>query len=139
MRRRCTFPGHGEAGLIGGVEDWTRELPRWAREPKTYTGQSEESREKAVQEAASRGAHADAIACCIGALDSALETDPRSWSEHAEHLRGLLGIVSRGGKTNSETRAVDALTGLLDQVARLESLVGDTGAVEFDRMRALLE
>ena len=128
-----------EAGLIGGIEDWTRELPRWAGEPKTYPGQSEAAQEKARTQAPLDRALAERVADCVTALSDAVETEPQRWGAHAEKLRGLLKFAFRDSPNEVTLRAIESLNGLLDEMTRLETLVRDTDEVTFARMRYWLE
>ncbi len=105
------------AGVIGGLAEWRELLPSWAEQ----IGQ----RPAALQ-----------IAACLDAIQRSASWDSESWSGHAAHLEALLGICFEDAVG---AEACDTLRHLLDEMRRMESLIGDRRPHTYSEMRGWLE
>jgi len=128
-----------EAKLIGGIEDWTVELPRWAAKPATYPGQRPGDHRAALELADERKRGADRLVACLNALIREVQLAPRTWHEHAARLRVLLRTFFGGAEANDKAGSFATLDRLLDEMALLQSFVGDASPIEFATMRSWLE
>jgi ATP-dependent helicase/DNAse subunit B len=109
-----------EAGILDGLEEWTAELERRA----TAENVRPEDRE-----------NARLIGQALIALNRLVPRGPALWSAHSAELISLLESVFG----DPQDEAAGQLRKILDVMAELEQLVGDTRAVEFEQMRTWLE
>ena len=127
-----------QARIVGGLEEWTGDLVRWAAEPRTYAGQSEEARVDAERRAEERSRRVGDLAGMLAALRSRVSEEPERWSRHAESLRGLIDELLGQPADTHAAEALDDVRELLDEMGRLETLVGDDRVIRFDEVRAWL-
>jgi len=140
-------PGHRadpwsrRAGIVGGLDEWTQMLPRWAAETRTHRDATESERAEARERARDREADARRIADALGGLARRIAPEARgAWSEHAERLRSLLADCVRPSAAGSAFADAEAeLEAVLDDLARQETLLGDRRAVPFSEARAWVE
>jgi RecB family exonuclease len=125
-----------EARLIGGLEEWVGELPLWAERPAFHPDQDDDSREEALRRASKRSEGARRIARTLRALHALVRPDlSRTWASHARSLRRALeSLFPRPAEDHAETASA-ALLELLDDMARLETVVGDRREVPFRNVR----
>lgn len=123
-----------KARLIGGLEEWTGDLARWAAQPVLYAGQGEEDREEARQAAGEREQAALRIGEALKALNERVDPRSRRWSEHGEHVRALLREMFRGEQDESAIEALAELDDLLADLAGMESVGGDDRRAPFETM-----
>jgi ATP-dependent helicase/nuclease subunit B len=128
-----------EAKVIGGFDDWTVELPRWAAEPTTYPGQHAEQQMEAVALAAERERGVDYLVDCLNTLIRDVDLAPRGWGEHAGRFRALLRGFFGGSEANDVEEDAAELDRLFDEMAQLESVAMDVNPVEFTAARSWLE
>jgi ATP-dependent helicase/nuclease subunit B len=128
-----------QARILGGLDEWTEVLVAWV-----------ERIEKAGQEEAGdatrrpAGAHgwseeAGLIGRALDALRSKVGTDPLGWSEHARRVRRLFDDLVEPEARRADPEATEGLRALFDEMASLETVVGERRAVPFARMRSWLE
>lgn len=128
-----------KARIIGGLEEWTQALPRWAGRPSFYRGQGPDERADAERRANERAVVAADIGQGLLRLQEIVEPGPRSWGEHGRRLAGLLPSLFEEPENPETIVAFDALRDLLDEMTQLETVVGDRRPIPFERMRSWLE
>lgn len=126
-----------KARILGGLDEWTADLTRWAAALVDRPGRAEDP---------GGGGHAERrlgdvrrIGQALAALDAALPRQERTWSEHAERLLHLAARVLCVPRAEQHAAAHDALRELLADMRRLEELCGDTRRVSFSAAREWLE
>jgi hypothetical protein len=122
------------ARLVGGLEEWTRDLPRWAAQAERYPGQSDEERLAAEAHARGRAVEAQRIARSVESLERVVDPAARTWSEHAARLEELLESRFLRPDDGPASQAFAMLEELLGEMRRLETLVGDRDPVPFHTM-----
>ncbi len=113
-----------EAGVLKGLEAWTRTLPAWAQACPEEQNEADEGAERRAW----REARVEAcrkIAAAVGALAERLDAGkPRTWGEHASRLSELLReLFVRPGEHDEQ--AAEALQELFDATAALEALAAE--------------
>jgi RecB family exonuclease len=129
-----------QAGLLGGLAEWTEDLLAWARAPDHREGASQEERTEAERLARQRGEQARCLGRALTRL--AEQVDPasdRSWTAHAELIDSLLTVLLPGSRTDLECAAVGHLSAVLGEMCQLETVLGDTRPIPFADMVAWLE
>ncbi len=129
------------AGIVGGLDAWNRDLPAWAASEIEPEDAAEDERAEARARVAWRISEVRRIASAVAALDKACSADtPRTWSEHSRRIaalaRGALDASERGERASA---ALEALLGLLEEMADLEVALGDTRRVAFAEALGWLE
>lgn len=130
------------AALVGGVRQWTEDLPRW------IAGQDGSHAEGARRLPGDASRRAGEIAAAIGAVVEAFGAGgARSWSGHADVVRGLasaaFGIpvdeTSGPDATEEGDEAAAALATILDDMKALDAWFAGDRAVPFASMADWLE
>lgn len=126
------------AGLLGGLDGWTRQLPGWAAAVRFHEDATEEERAAAEDRSRRRLERAARIASAVARAAGRLEPErPRRWSEHASVVRSLAEDLLRDG---AEPRPPHrALLDLVDTMERIETALGDGRPVPFAEMTEWLE
>jgi len=120
-----------KARIVGGLEEWTRQLQAWAGELLHDPEAGEEERREAERRAAGRLDSARRIGHALQALRDRVEPGSRTWQQHAARLRELLDLLFDAGSEETAADGLNKLRGLLDEMAQLESFAGNTGQVRF--------
>jgi ATP-dependent helicase/nuclease subunit B len=123
------------AGLLGGLSEWTEELPAEAGRPTGLSEEaSDEERRAAEERASARRAHAERVGRFLQALAGRAAAADATWDEHADAVAALSrDVIPPAGV------AADALAGLLDEMRDLGRVEGGAPAVPFGDMLAWLE
>jgi ATP-dependent helicase/nuclease subunit B len=127
-----------KARILGGLDEWTADLARWAEGLARRPGR-DEADPAARDRAGRRLEDVRRIGLALSALDAALARDEDTWSGHAGRLERLAGQVLRppGGDATAAA-AHAALLELLADMGRLEQVSGDTRRVRFAAAREWL-
>lgn len=129
------------ARILGGIEEWTSDLPRWAGEVQRHDEDASDPERTAIREEAARerGAEAGAIAGALTALRNEVAPAPRPWSDHAERLGDLLRSLFYEPDTEEGGAALELARGILREMGDLAVVAGEPGNVPFTRMRSWLD
>jgi ATP-dependent helicase/nuclease subunit B len=130
------------ARIIGGLEEWSRDLPEWAARPILFRGQGEEEIAEAERRADDRVEVTRTIAHVLSALGDRVAAEPRTWAAHARQLSELVDgprslIAWRDDAASTAARA--ALADLIDEMGRLDLLLEPDRPVPFDEVLRWLE
>lgn len=128
-----------KAGIIGGLDEWTEVLSDWVERLGGYDRHSADDDLSRRERARERAGEARLIAEALRALRSRVEMAPLGWQRHAERLRALLDELFEPEALDADRAATDGLRTLFDEMASLETVVGETDGVSFARMRSWLE
>jgi ATP-dependent helicase/nuclease subunit B len=125
------------AGIVGGLDEWTTVLERWAVDSgAAREDSSEEERERTAELVAERVAEARRIGAALQALRALLPPErPRRFGAHADAIEQLVehALVRR------DDPALDALAGILQEMRDLEEIVGERREVPFAEVVAWLD
>lgn len=128
-----------QAGIIGGLTEWTEDLVAWASRPRFKEGRTIEDEDEDRRRAEKRAGDARRIGQALCALkDRVAPERPRPWAEHSRNL-GLLTQELFHEDDEASTAAMEALRGLLEEMRGLAVVAGHEGPVPFGAMRRWLE
>ncbi|HKQ61211.1 MAG TPA: PD-(D/E)XK nuclease family protein [Candidatus Polarisedimenticolaceae bacterium] len=120
-----------QARIVGGFDEWTVELPRWAAEVRPR-----EDAERAQR----RAEQAQRVARALAHVRDALRPDePRSWSAHASDFEAVLERWLLADDDPAAAGAREAVREILADLRRMETVVDESAPVPFDRVAAWLE
>ena len=128
-----------QAGIVDGLGPWTEDLPSWVARPTSHAGQSAVEREQAERRAAQREPEARRIALAVRALADAIPLAPAGWAAHQDRLGKALASLLHEPEDEPGRQARDGLRGILEEMGRMERLLGDRREVGFEEMRSWLE
>ena len=128
-----------KARIIGGLDEWTDVLSAWVEQLGGYDQRGRDDDVSRRERARDRAVEATLIAEALRALNARVKIAPLGWRQHAERLRTLLDELFEPEARDADRSAVDGLQTLFDEMASLETVVGETGDVSFARMRSWLE
>jgi ATP-dependent helicase/nuclease subunit B len=128
-----------KAGIIGGLDEWTKVLSGWVRRRGEYDLRGEGDDVARRERAKEREDEGKLIANSLRALGNRVDTSPGTWEDHAKRLGALLDELVAPGALVADLGAADGLRTLFDEMAMLESVIGETDEVSFARMRSWLE
>jgi len=98
-----------QAGILGGLEEWTQHLPAWAQ-----------------RNVPSDEADAEALGRALAALDRRIEPlRARTWREHADLVERLIHEVLPGAADSPAAPAVEALLEIVEEMRILPAFLGD--------------
>jgi ATP-dependent helicase/nuclease subunit B len=130
------------ARIIGGLEEWSRDLPEWAARPVLFRGQGEEEIAEAERRAEDRVEVTGTITHVLGSLRARVAAEPRTWVAHARQLSELVdgphSLIAWRDDAGS-TAARSALSDLIDEMGRLDVLLEPGRPVPFDEVLRWLE
>jgi len=128
-----------KARIIGGLDEWSEVLSDWAErlgDSGRQSGDDDISRRERARE---RADEARRIATALRTLNDRVESSSCRWSEHSKRLRALLDQLFELEARDADRSATEGLRTLFDEMASLESVIGETDDIPFGRMRSWLE
>ncbi len=129
-----------KAGILGGLAEWTRDLPAWAAEVDAREDASEDEQAAAARRAELRAREARQLASGLAALARRVAPErARSWEAHVEAVASLVRDVLSDADPTSASPGLAALLGVLEDLREASAVVGDTEQVPFATMLASLE
>jgi len=130
-----------QAGILGGLDDWTATLVDWASEMSYPEDLSDDERARLARLAAWKRSRAEDIAGALRKLISKCGgRKASSWSAHAERIREIAREILPGrGDESANEPSLKRLFDLLDEMRRLDVIVHDGNEVPFHRALEWLE
>jgi ATP-dependent helicase/nuclease subunit B len=129
-----------QAGIVGGVEEWTIALARWAGRPRLHEDATAEERADEEERARGRAARARRIGDAVAALSDRFRgARALGWAAHAAAAERLAHDAFPSGDGGRQRESINAFIGLLEDMRALETVLGDRRAVPFAEMAAWLE
>ena len=128
-----------KARIIGGLDEWTEVLSGWVERLGEYDldgGDDGSSRRERERE---RADEVGLIARALRALNDRIDVGSLSWRRHAERLGALFDELLEPDALEGDGDAAEGLRTLFDEMASLETVIGETDDVSFARMRSWLE
>jgi ATP-dependent helicase/nuclease subunit B len=121
-----------KAGIVGGLDEWTKVLEAWAAAPRSRDERTEEDPEIRAE----RVNEARRIGAALVALQERLRPGrPRRYTAHADALERFVDelLVRR------DEPALDGLLAILQEMRDLDQVVGEERDVPFGEMFAWLD
>jgi ATP-dependent helicase/DNAse subunit B len=127
------------AGIIGGLEEWTRHLPEWAARADLREDAEDGERAEAERRAEIRSHEARSLGRALSALHDSLEPGrPRSWLGHAETLSRALRWL-RFSSDETGQAALRSVQRIVDEMRHLGELSGADEPLSFTEALAWFE
>jgi ATP-dependent helicase/nuclease subunit B len=129
-----------QAGIVGGVEEWTTWLADWAGRPRHDESATAEERSAAERGARGRFAQARRIGDAVVALSERCRAARAlDWAAHADEVERLARDAFVSGGDGRPEEPIGAFAGLLAEMRALKEVLGDGRPVPFAEMVAWLE
>ena len=129
-----------QAGIVGGVEEWTTWLADWAGRPRHDESATAEERSAAERGARGRFAQARRIGDAVVALSERCRAARAlDWAAHADEVERLARDAFVPGGDGRPEEPIGAFAGLLAEMRALKEVLGDGRPVPFAEMVAWLE
>jgi ATP-dependent helicase/nuclease subunit B len=140
LPRDLAEPWSRSAGITGGLEEWTRDLPAWASSTAPFEENDEERRQEREERARRRSDLASKIAEAVRVLwETCDPSSARSFSEHA----GRIEKIARTVCPEDDPRAREALELFVEKVVvelgRFETVLGDSRPVSLAEVSSWLD
>ena len=113
-----------KARIVGGIDEWTVGLPRWAEEDAARRARLRPDE----ADSGWRIEEAQRIGATLSRLRARVAPAPRSWTEHADRIRTVATELLTTGEAEEDSAKIDEL---LADMRRLESWLGDGRRVSF--------
>ena len=128
-----------KAGIVAGLDEWRELLRAWSERRRGPEDADHAERDGTAER---RRRDCEAILGALEALDRTIPVDPPlSWAGHAARLGRMIDDLLALPEPDAEAELdlAGTLRGLAEEMAALETVVGDVRPVPFDEMVAWLD
>ncbi len=132
-------PWGRSAGLLGGLEGWTRDLADWAARPDLPEDASEERRRREEARSRERARLVARIGEAVAAVARRCDARTlRTWREHADRIEAIAREVCPQDPRSTAALQVFCEK-VLEEARRIETVLGDGDRVPFADVVSWLE